>query len=193
MAISADDFNCGVVIRHYKGQGKIVEIPAEINGLPIAEIGTEAFNSCKTLTEIHVTDGVTKICDRAFSLCSRLTKIKISAALEKISLSAFFACSSLRTVQLPDSLTDIGEYAFGTCKALREIFIPDNVDDIGYNRASMWKILSPTCPKVAKFITRDNVAAIKNPADCSTGFFQLSNSTIFRSVSTAPTLPGKIT
>lgn len=141
VATSADDFNCGIVIRHYNGRGGIVEIPAEINGLPVAEIGTEAFKGCETLTEIHVTDGVTKICDRAFSLCRRLKKIKISAAVEKISLSAFFACSSLQTVQLPDSLIEIGEFAFADCKNLREIF--------------MWKTLLPTCPKVAKFITRE--------------------------------------
>lgn len=45
-----EDFKCGVTIYKYTGTDEVVEIPAEINGVPVTKIGSEAFFGCNNLT-----------------------------------------------------------------------------------------------------------------------------------------------
>lgn len=69
--------------------GEIVEIPAEIGGKKVVEIGKNAFLQVTTVTEITVPDGVTTI-----------------------SLQAFRGMTHLQTLYLPKSLETIGGYVF---------------------------------------------------------------------------------
>lgn len=39
-----------------------LDIPAQINGLPVTAIGYEAFYGCSGLTSVTIPDGVTSIC-----------------------------------------------------------------------------------------------------------------------------------
>ena len=85
-----------------------VEIPSEIDGVAVTNIGISAFGDCEALTSVTIPESVTSI-----------------------SGSAFLYCTSLASVTIPDSVTSIGGYAFGFCKNLTSVTIPDNVTDIG--------------------------------------------------------------
>ena len=50
-----------------------IVIPATYNGLPVTEIGSSAFESCRSLTSVTIGDSVTSIGDLAFYWCSSLT------------------------------------------------------------------------------------------------------------------------
>ena len=77
---------------------KTVTIPAEFEGLPVTEIGENAFNSCKNLTEVIIPESVTTI-----------------------GQSAFWGCTSLESVTIPESVTEIGKDIFKKCSALKEV------------------------------------------------------------------------
>ena len=77
---------------------KTVTIPTEFKGLPVTEIGENAFNSCKNLTEVIIPESVTTI-----------------------GQSAFWGCTSLESVTMPESVTEIGKDIFKKCSALKEV------------------------------------------------------------------------
>ena len=89
-----------ITIASYFGPGGAVALPAEINGLPVTTIGTNAFNACTNATDVTIPSGVTSI-----------------------EFGAFGACSSLTNVAIPLSVTNIGDYAFGGCSRLTAITV----------------------------------------------------------------------
>ena len=96
-----------------------------------ASIGNYAFQSCFSLTQINIPDGVTRIGSYAFSYCYSLTQINIPDSVTSIGSYAFQSCSSLTQINIPDSVTSIGNKAFQSCSSLTQINIPDGVTSIG--------------------------------------------------------------
>ena len=142
-----------------------VDIPAEIEGLPVKSTRDWAFADCKSLTSISVPDSVNAIGNGAFSGCSSLASINIPNSVTTIRGSAFcnclsltsitipesvtsiiegaFAyCSNLITVKIPDSVTDITDKTFYVCSSLTSVTIPDSVTHIGYNAFKYCKNLT---------------------------------------------------
>lgn len=56
-----------------------VEIPNEIDGLPVTEISASAFANCTGLTSITIPENVTEIGDKAFYSCLYLTEVNFNA------------------------------------------------------------------------------------------------------------------
>ncbi|MEE3404803.1 MAG: leucine-rich repeat domain-containing protein, partial [Acutalibacteraceae bacterium] len=110
--------------------GEIV-IQAEIEGVPVTEIGESAFSGCTGLTSITIPDSVTSIGNSAFSGCTGLTSITIPDSVTSIGNYAFSGCTGLTSITIPDSVTSIGSSAFSGCTGLTSITIPDSVISIG--------------------------------------------------------------
>lgn len=110
-----------------------VEIPAEIDGLPVTSIGNSAFSGCKSLTDITIPDSVITIGEGAFFLCEKLTGITIPESVTTIDDSAFEYCSSLTDITIPDNVTAIGIRTFFHCKSLTGVTIPNSVTSIGHH------------------------------------------------------------
>ena len=121
-----------------------VDIPAEIEGLPVKSTRDWAFADCKSLTSISVPDSVNAIGNGAFSGCSSLASINIPNSVTTIRGSAFCNCLSLTSITIPESVTSIEIAAFSGCSSLTNITIPDLVDTIGdhafYNCSSLTSI-----------------------------------------------------
>lgn len=99
-------------INGYKGNDAVVEVPADIGGIPVTVISRRAFFGHSSLKEIKLPEGVTEIGRDSFRDCSSLEKIDLPESVKKIGEDAFMGCSSLHEIQLPNSVTKIGYGAF---------------------------------------------------------------------------------
>ncbi len=102
----------GIQILKYIGNLFEVEIPAEIDGLPVKRINTAAFQNSPIPRKIIIPDSVLTIGDWAFSYMDSLTEIKLSNALTDLGADAFNGSKLLKSVSLPGSLENIGVEPF---------------------------------------------------------------------------------
>lgn len=117
------------VITGYKGDKGSVVIPAVcvIDGklYDVIEIGEEAFAD-STVTEIEISDGITKISESAFWNCDGLGKVIIPESVTEIGDYAFDDCNSLVNVTVLNDSATVGDSAFGYYAVGRKYYIVDN-------------------------------------------------------------------
>ena len=117
----------GVTITGFEGKlPSEVEIPAEIDGLPVTSIGNYAFYECTNLSNISIPDNVTSVGSYTFYKCTSLSNITIPDSVTSIGACAFFGCENLNSIVIPRSVTRVGEYAFRACEKLSSVTINRN-------------------------------------------------------------------
>ncbi|MDE6538647.1 MAG: leucine-rich repeat protein [Ruminococcus sp.] len=131
----------------------VVEVPSEIDGLPVkvagehafagnqnvtefklpdtlTSIGKGAFQGDTNLKEVNIPEGVTAIKDETFLNCTSLMKVNFPKSLQSIGVRAFYNCDlryNQGAINLPDSINKIGAQAFENCKYLRQIDLPESL------------------------------------------------------------------
>lgn len=103
-----------------------VTIPSSINGVPVTEIGKEAFANNTNITSVEIPNTITRICDKAFYGCKNLATVSFADAdtIEVLGERAFSGCSNLTSIVLGSNLmkdNTTGNYAFENCKNLRSV------------------------------------------------------------------------
>lgn len=106
----------------------IVEIPDEIEKLPVIGIRENAFEQNKTITKLIISDNVLFIRELAFSGCENLKEVRMSKNLIEIGESTFLDCILLREISLPASLKSVPTYCFSGCTNLEKVFIDGSSD-----------------------------------------------------------------
>ena len=122
-----------IKILKYKGAGSILEIPSQIDGKQVTNIGQEAFFYCKNLTEVIIPDSVNTIGREAFYGCDSLEKIAISNSVSSVGEYAFAECKKLREANLPEGIRVIPLGMFMYCESLENVKIPSSVIQITNN------------------------------------------------------------
>lgn len=102
-----------------------IDIPVSVDF-----IGFSAFEN-SGLTQITLSENITRIRERTFSNCSNLTLVNIQGKMTEINNYAFLYCTSLGTFMIPDGVTDIGISVFEGCEHLSEVIIPESLVRIG--------------------------------------------------------------
>src|ERR1035437_8803621 len=97
----------------------------------VTTIGSSAFSSCTSLTNVTIGNSVTSIGSGAFYGCSSLTSITIPNSVTSIGSSAFSSCTGLASVTIGNSVTSVGDYAFSGCRNLTSVTIGNSVTSIG--------------------------------------------------------------
>ncbi len=105
-------------------------IPGTYNGLPVTEIGREAFEGSEILRNVVIPDSVVKIGVGAFANCRSLTRVTFGNGLVEIEDSAFMATCLLR-ITIPDSVKKIDDNAFADCRLLDSVDLGEGVEQIG--------------------------------------------------------------
>ena len=108
----------------YKSSITAIELPETLE-----RIESAAFVSSK-LKSITIPNSVTYLGRRAFDYCKALEKIALSNRLTEIPEQCFYYCDKLDSVVVPDSVKTLGESAFYSCKSLKKIALPANITKI---------------------------------------------------------------
>lgn len=93
-------------------QGGDITIPSEYKGLPVVEIGCDAFKSNKKLTSVIIPDSVTLIGDGAFGNQTSLVSVNVGENVVTIGVGAFESCTSLKTITIPASIENMRSLVF---------------------------------------------------------------------------------
>lgn len=122
-----------IAITGFEGIIEEVEIPSEIEGLPVTLIDEKAFYEATNLKKVTIPEGVEGIGDSAFYGCSSLTDVNLPDSLLGIGYFSFQRCISLEEIILPQSLLSIGTGAFSGCAELKRITFPSKLSNISDN------------------------------------------------------------
>ena len=121
-----------VTIEGYNGSNTNIVIPAAIEGCPVTEISSYAFQFNTALTSVVIPDSVEILGDSCFEGCSALASVSLGSGLKQIGMNAFSGCTALTGLTLPEGLEMIGEAAF-ISSGLTEITVPKSVYQLGAN------------------------------------------------------------
>ena len=98
--LESEHAGAGICITRMQGLAGEVEIPAQIDGMPVLAIGRKAFLSKKNLRKVTVPGTVTEVGDWAFAYCDHLHTVRFVHEGEELRFgkAVFLECSSLRFV-----------------------------------------------------------------------------------------------
>lgn len=98
----------------------------------VISIGRDAFNQCRNLLEVRMSNNTTNIEDFAFLGCNALRSITIPEKVTSIEQGAFQYCGLLNSIIIPESVTRIGARAFGSCTNLKSAIISSTAITMDY-------------------------------------------------------------
>lgn len=116
-------YDGGAIITKYKGSDTAVELPEEIEGYPVTNIGFYAFEAKFDIVSVSIPESVTVISEGAFMDCSSLSDIELPSGLREIGRGAFVGCVSLTEMTIPAGVTRIEEEAFTACEGMTALRI----------------------------------------------------------------------
>ncbi len=132
-----------IVISDCEASVTSVEIPAEIDGLPVTFVDAYAFEYCENLASITVAAGNTSYCsvDGVLFSADKTVLVEYPMAKEGTSYTIpagvtelgdhCFSNSSLQNIVIPEGVTIIGRSAFDDCAELTALSLPEGVTSIG--------------------------------------------------------------
>lgn len=111
------------IITKYKGKAANVEIPSEVEGVPVCEVGFYCFEANYQLESVTLPESVDIIGEGAFMDCASLTQINIPQNLKEVQRGAFVGCAGLTEMTLPATVTRVQEEAFTACEGMTSLTI----------------------------------------------------------------------
>ncbi|MFA5341978.1 MAG: leucine-rich repeat domain-containing protein [Clostridia bacterium] len=147
-----------VHITEYHGKSNRISVPAQIKGLPVTGVLSNAFWGCTDATSITLPDTV-----------------------KTIGNNAFYSCKSITTFNIPKDLKDLGENAFIGCDKLKEITISEGNEYYTVNEGILFSkdmsrlIIYPPQKTGKEYTVPDNVTHLDRNAFCNNTFLTTVN------------------
>ena len=169
--------NGEAVITRYYGVNIKIEVPEEINGMPVTRIYTSAFES-STAEEIIIPESVKTIDKLVFYNCQYLKNITIKGA-ETIGESAFVMCDALENITISGNCKEIqGDEPFMSCTNLQSINVTDgdgaysSENGVLYSKDKSVLIAYPISKTDTEFKVPSGVKEISVSAFCNNNFLE---------------------
>lgn len=119
----------GTLLKQYpSGRSGSYTVPVGVN-----IIGEGAFHGCIKLTQVILSDTVSRIDPCAFAFCEELADVQLGNSLISIGRSAFQGGYNLRSIVVPQSLEVIEGVAFEGCESLTDIYFLGDMPDFDEN------------------------------------------------------------
>ena len=134
-----------IEITGFHSQKYCLEIPDEIEGLPVTKIVDRACKGNVNLCEVFLPDRIEEIGDEAFAGCDYLQEFHFSPVIKSIGAKAFYGCIRLKVIIVPDTVSEIGDEAFAKCQILQNIILPDRLSRIGEGMFADDALLDTVC------------------------------------------------
>ena len=83
--------------------------------------------------EYSIYSNTKQIASDAFQYCRELDNVVLSNKLEEIGCSAFSGCRKLKRIVIPETVKVIQSTAFMDCEDLEEVIFEGNLEEIGYD------------------------------------------------------------
>lgn len=167
----SDDQNSYIVTGIGTFKGTDVIIPQTYNGKPVTAVANGAFDGCKNIKSIFISEGVIEIENNAFNNCDQLTRISIPDSLVRVGENAISKFWNLELSESNDGLylgndnnpylmlikptageiTElainekcrfINDGAFSECETLRIVTIGNNIKSISVGAFANCRLLS---------------------------------------------------
>ena len=125
------DFDASTgTVTSYHGTDSVVEVPAEIDGVPVRAIGSKAFSSIPEVLFVSLPEGLEIICKDAFRY-SKAQYVSLPSTLRTVENGAFFNGYPGPRLDLPAGLESIGEEAFAHNGVNGVLVLPEGLKTIG--------------------------------------------------------------
>lgn len=118
-----------VRITNYHGNAVQLVIPSAIDGMPVNEIGAQAFAGNQSLRRAEIPASVRKVGAETFRGAA-LEYCAIAAQVQELPDGMFEKCLQLTQVYLPETLCRIGVSAFAECRSLHHIAFPAKLRNV---------------------------------------------------------------
>lgn len=122
------------VVTGYAVEGNDLNIPSEIDGIPVTAItqdDTLPWETLKEIRKVHLPEKLTVLGERALAYMEGLTQVDIPQTVTSIGVFALAGNSGLKSIQIPEGVTVIGKDAFSGCSGLKSLKLPSTVRTIG--------------------------------------------------------------
>ena len=100
-------------------------IPETIDGMPVVEIGPEAF-SFTSIMDIKISKNIREVGELAFDNCKKLRSVTWNQKCDVISSDCFSECPNLTKFDF-SNVKKIGQYAFYK-SGLQEVYLTENTE-----------------------------------------------------------------
>lgn len=146
-----------VRIEACKREAQSVEIPDEIDGLPVKAIGSNIFHESEIVEEIICPDSVEAIGSCAFRIMKRLKRVVFPSQVATFSPSWLQHCSSLEEIVLPGLLDTISPRVFDNA-SLKRLHIGRAVAGVEPGACEKTQLIELTVDPENPFIRTDGDA-----------------------------------
>ncbi|GEM_PF-7045657 len=130
-----------------KFDGKFLEVPSKIQGVPVTAIQNDRIDVFGRYSDeiegLYIPDCVKTIGERAFE-GSRFKTIRLPSGLKEIPSFCFYSCFA-ENIEIPDSVKEIGQEAFKCAHHLKTVNIPAGVQlsSEAFDSCSMQTLIFP--------------------------------------------------
>ena len=161
-----------------------IDIPSEIDGIPVRRIGERAFSDNDFCYAIRLPEGLEEIGDRAFDGLSRLWWAPIPSTVRIIGEEAYYLYGGL-TLTIPAGVTEISRRAFYQSGLSMELIVPDGVTKIGeeaFGGTNLYAVnLPPSLKEIGEkafsgnYLSRIHLETLELPAIAENAFEKQSH------------------
>ena len=165
-----------------KFDGRVIEIPSKIQGVPVTAIGREAFTyKGDGISGLWIPDSVKDIGSYAFQ-CAYFGSIRLPEGLKTITTGMLNSCRT-KSVTIPSSVTKISSWAFSDSE-IESVSIPKGCTIVGGSGDSMAafqncsKLKSVTFPSGRVYFEAEPIDPDNNWAWSGEGIFRNCDSLV---------------